>query len=131
MLHNKHLRAAAFAPGPHVSGRFESSVVRKMAADPTPSVKKAEFIDTVATKTGLSKADVGEVLSATLETIVETVAEGKKVNFLGFGTFSFTDRKARMGRNPKTGESLEIKASRAPTFSSSKAFKTRLNPDRS
>ena len=97
-----------------------------MATDPAKNVKKAEFLDLVSEKTSMTKKDVDAVLSATLEVIADSVAEGKKVTFLGFGTFEGRDRKARTGRNPKTGEMLEIKASRSPAFSASKSFKDKV-----
>ena len=77
---------------------------------------------------GVDKKDAEAVLSATLSTITETVAAGKKASFIGFGSFEPRARKARTGRNPKTGEALEIKASTAVGFTASKAFKEALNP---
>lgn len=61
---------------------------------------------------------------------LQEVAAGKRINLLGFGTFKLTARAARKGRNPQTGEELQIKASNSPSFTASKVFKERVNPDR-
>ena len=61
---------------------------------------------------------------------IQNVAAGKRISMLGFGTFKLTRRKARKGRNPKTGEEIDIKASNSPSFSAGKAFKERCNPDK-
>lgn len=108
-------------------------------------------MDALAEKTGLSKKDCDavsrprtctfqcaaavticmslerQVLGASLDTIADAVADGKKVTFLGFGSFEPRARAARAGRNPKTGEPLEIKASISPGFSASKSFKDKVN----
>mmetsp|Transcript_22712 Transcript_22712/g.27861 ORF Transcript_22712/g.27861 Transcript_22712/m.27861 type:complete len:176 (-) Transcript_22712:869-1396(-) len=89
--------------------------------------RKPEFISKIAEKTGMSKADSEAALSAVLETITEEVASGKRISMLGFGTFKLTHRKARKGRNPKTGEPIDINASNSPSFSAGKAFKERCN----
>jgi DNA-binding protein HU-beta len=68
-----------------------------------------------------------QVLAASLDTIADCVTEGKKVTFLGFGSFEPRARAARVGRNPKTGEALEIKASVTPGFTASKSFKDKVN----
>ena len=64
-----------------------------------------------------------KVLSATLDVITQSVAEGKKITSQGFGTFEPRERKARTGRNPKTGENIEIKAKKVPVFTPAKGFK--------
>ena len=84
----------------------------------------------VSQKSGLSKSDSEAALAAVIDTIIENVSQDKKISMLGFGTFKLTARAARMGRNPKTGEPLQIKASNAPSFTASKAFKERCNPGR-
>jgi len=89
--------------------------------------RKPEFVSRIAEKTGMSKADSEAALSAVLETITEEVASGKRISMLGFGTFKLTHRKARKGRNPKTGEPIDIAASKSPSFSAGKAFKERCN----
>lgn len=86
-------------------------------------MNKGELVGAIAVKTGASKKVVDSVLSATLDTIIESVAEGEKVTFVGFGTFEARERKAREGRNPKTGEVMEIPAVTVPIFSAGKNFK--------
>ena len=70
---------------------------------------------------------LSQVLNAVHETLMDSVADNKRVQFIGFGTFEPRERKARTGRNPKTGEEIQIKASRAPAFSPSKKFKDMVN----
>ncbi|GMH80379.1 hypothetical protein TL16_g08524, partial [Triparma laevis f. inornata] len=84
---------------------------------------EADFVSSVAAKSGLSKTDAESALAAVIDTITTEVAGGKKISMLGFGTFKSTFRSARTGRNPKTGEPLEIKAQWSPVFSASKTFK--------
>ena len=66
------------------------------------------------------------MVSATIDTVMETVSEGEKVTLIGFGSFEPRDRKARDGRNPKTGEVIKIPATTVPAFSAGKAFKERV-----
>ena len=86
-------------------------------------MNKAEFIDAVATKTGLSKKDAKAALEASLETITEELAKGESVSFLGFGTFSTSQRAARTARVPGTGEEVQVPASRVAKFKVGKALK--------
>ncbi len=89
-------------------------------------MNKGELVDAIASKTGTTKVQADAILSATLETIVDAVADGDKVTLVGFGSFEPRDRKAREGRNPKTGKALKIKATTVPAFSAGKAFKERV-----
>lgn len=91
-------------------------------------MNKGELVDAVADKTGATKKQVDAIVSATLETIIETVANGEKVTLVGFGSFEHRDRKAREGRNPKTNEKMEIPATTVPVFSAGKAFKEKVAP---
>lgn len=84
---------------------------------------KSEFVDAVAEKAGLSKRDAGEAVDAFLSTIESELAKGGEVAFSGFGKFSVTHRKARTGRNPATGATIQIAASNAPKFSAGAALK--------
>jgi len=84
---------------------------------------KAELIDKVAEKSGLTKKDSEAALNATLEAITEGLKAGEKVALVGFGSFEVRERAARMGRNPKTKEEIQIPASKAPVFKAGKAFK--------
>ena len=74
-------------------------------------------------KTGLSKKDTESIINAAVDTIAATMAQGDKVQLSGFGIFEVKDRQARVGRNPKTKEAIEIPASRQPVFKPSKALK--------
>ena len=87
------------------------------------SINKAELINAVAEKADVSKKDAEAVISATLETITAALKEGDKVQLVGFGSFEVKKRAARMGRNPKTKESIEIPASVVPVFKAGKALK--------
>lgn len=89
-------------------------------------MNKTELVDQLAGKTGLSKTDVSKTLDAFLETVVESVTSGEKVQIVGFGTFEQAHRSARTGRNPSTGAVIEIAASKAPRFAPGKSFKDRV-----
>ena len=86
-------------------------------------MNKAELIAAVAEKTGMSKKDTEAVIVAALNTITEALAEEEKVQLVGFGSFEVKKRAARIGRNPKTKESIEIPASVVPVFKAGKALK--------
>ncbi len=86
-------------------------------------MNKAELIAEVAEKTGLSKKDSERAVNATLQTISETIETGEKVQLVGFGVFDVKTREARVGRNPKTKEEIQIPASRVPVFKAGKALK--------
>ncbi|MEO0455397.1 MAG: HU family DNA-binding protein [Cyanobacteria bacterium P01_A01_bin.114] len=86
-------------------------------------MNKGELIDTVAEKAGVSKKIADTVVTATIDVIMEAVSDGEKVSLIGFGSFEPRDRKAREGRNPKTGEAMTIPATTVPAFSAGKAFK--------
>ena len=89
-------------------------------------MNKGELVNAVAQAAGVSKKDADSILSATLETIVETVSEGGKVTLVGFGSFESRARQAREGRNPKTGEKITIPATKVPAFSAGKSFKEKV-----
>ena len=86
-------------------------------------MNKAELISAVAVKTGLSKKDSEKAINATFEAITTSLEAGEKVQLVGFGMFDVKERGARIGRNPKTKEAIEIPASRVPTFKAGKALK--------
>lgn len=90
-------------------------------------MKKSELIAVIAEKSGLSKKDADKALSATIDAIVETVANGDKIQLVGFGTFEQRQRNARTGVDPRTGNSIEIAASKVPAFKAGQAFKTAVN----
>jgi DNA-binding protein HU-beta len=86
-------------------------------------VTKGEFVDQVADRAGLSKKDAGGAVDAVLETIEETLKRGSEITFSGFGKFSVSDRSAREGRNPATGEKIQIAASKVPKFTAGAGLK--------
>ena len=86
-------------------------------------MNKAELISAVAMKADVSKKAAEAVLTAALDTITEALAEGEKVQLVGFGSFELKKRAARLGRNPKTKEAIEIPASKVPVFKPGKALK--------
>ena len=90
-------------------------------------MNKSELIDSIAEKSGLNKTQAGEALNAVMESVGEALEAGDSISLVGFGTFSVKDRKARTGRNPKTGEELSIPASKVPSFKAGKNLKERLN----
>ncbi|MBC7371454.1 MAG: HU family DNA-binding protein [Bdellovibrionaceae bacterium] len=89
-------------------------------------MNKSQLIEKVALRTQSTKQQSEEFLAATLEVIQKAVSKGDEVKLVGFGTFSRTDRKARPGRNPKTGESVQIPESRVPRFKPGKDFKDQV-----
>ena len=84
---------------------------------------KAELVDRVAKKTQLTKKDVSAAVDALLETIQEALQAGEKVQVIGFGNFEVRERAARKGRNPQSGEEIQIEASKVPAFKAGKALK--------
>jgi DNA-binding protein HU-beta len=89
-------------------------------------MNKGELIDQIAAKASITKKDADIVLTALLDTILETVAKGEKVTLVGFGTFEVRDRAAREGRNPATGATIQIPATKVPAFSAGKLFKDKV-----
>ena len=90
-------------------------------------MKKEELVQEIAKKANVTQKEASEVLSAWVDTIQKTVAKGKKVTLVGFGTFESRKRAARIGRNPQTGKELKIAAKTVPAFSAGKKFKTIVN----
>ena len=86
-------------------------------------MNKTELIAVVAEKSGLTKKDAERVVNATFDTITAQLVKGEKVQLSGFGIFEVKEREARVGRNPRTKEAIEIPASKAPSFKASKALK--------
>ncbi|MFM7467917.1 MAG: HU family DNA-binding protein [Vampirovibrionales bacterium] len=89
-------------------------------------MNKEELVQEVAKKTKASQKDVADILTALLETVEKTVAKGKKVTLVGFGTFEPRKRSARTGRNPQTGEELKIPAKVVPAFTAGKRFRDQV-----
>ena len=90
-------------------------------------MNKNELVAAVADRTGLSKADSGKAVDATFEAITDSLKDGTEVRLVGFGSFVVTNRKASEGRNPRTGETIKIPASRVPKFKAGKGLKDSLN----
>ena len=89
-------------------------------------MNKTELIAAIAAKSNLTKKDSELALTAALEAITEALVEGDKVQLIGFGTFETKKREAREGRNPRTGETIKVPASKAPVFKAGKALKDKV-----
>ena len=90
-------------------------------------MKKVELVEAVAEKAGLTKVDATKAIDATFAAITEALVKGDKVPLVGFGTFDVSERKAREGRNPRTGETVTIAARKAVTFKAGSALKDAVN----
>ncbi len=90
-------------------------------------MNKQELIDNMAESADISKAAAGRALDAMIDSISGALKKGDSLTLVGFGTFSVRSRAARAGRNPKTGETIQIKASKAPAFKAGKALKEAVN----
>jgi len=90
-------------------------------------MNKSELVQAIAKDTGLSKKDSEAALKSFIETVSKELTKGHSVQLVGFGTFSVGKRAARSGRNPLTGETIKIAASKAPKFKAGKALKDRVN----
>ncbi|MCK5662171.1 MAG: HU family DNA-binding protein [Thiotrichaceae bacterium] len=90
-------------------------------------MNKSELVNAIADNADLSKASAGRALDATVKAITDSLANNEAVTLIGFGTFEVRERAARTGRNPRTGESIQIKASKNPAFKAGKALKEAVN----
>ncbi|MGV6820450.1 MAG: HU family DNA-binding protein [Parvularcula sp.] len=90
-------------------------------------MNKNEFVDKVSELAGMTKADAGRAVDAVFDAITDALRKGDDVRLVGFGSFSVSKRAAREGRNPRTGETIQIKASNQPKFSAGKGLKDALN----
>ena len=90
-------------------------------------MNKNELVAAVADKTGLSKADSGKAVDATFEAITDALKDGTEVRLVGFGSSVVTNRAASEGRNPRTGETIQIPASRQPKFKAGQGLKDAIN----
>ena len=90
-------------------------------------MNKSELIEAVASAADLTKADAGRAIDATVAAITDTLSKGDSLSLIGFGTFSISERAARAGRNPRTGETIQIKAAKLPKFKAGKALKDAVN----
>ena len=83
-------------------------------------MNKAELVEAVSDKAGITKKQAGSVIDAITDTVKETLSKGERITLVGFGTFHVMERKAREGRNPRTGKKLEIPAKKVPKFKAGK-----------
>jgi len=90
-------------------------------------MNKSEMIDAIAEGADISKAAAGRALDSVINAVTDTLKKGETVNLIGFGTFEVRDRKARTGRNPQTGATIQIKAAKSPAFKAGKALKDAVN----
>lgn len=90
-------------------------------------MNKAELVAAIAERTELSKKDSEKALKAFIDVVTEELTKGEKIQLVGFGTFEVSERAAREGRNPQTGETMKIAASKAPKFKAGKALKDVIN----
>ncbi len=90
-------------------------------------MNKGELIEVIADKADLSKAEAGRAIDETIKAITKALKKGEQVSLVGFGTFSVKKRAARTGRNPRTGETIQIKASKVPGFKAGKGLKDAVN----
>lgn len=90
-------------------------------------MNKKEFVAAIAEKAEVSKKDAEKIVEAFTAVVAEELAKGEKVQLVGFGTFEVAEREARVGRNPRSGETMEIAASKNPKFKAGKALKDQVN----
>ncbi len=90
-------------------------------------MNKGELVEAVSDAAGLSRSEASKAVDGILDSITKTLSRGGSVSLVGFGTFSVKSRAARMGRNPRTGEPIQIKASNVPGFKAGKALKDAVN----
>ena len=86
-------------------------------------MNRIELVNTISRKMGATKKDADKAVTAFIDTVTEALVEGRKVQLIGFGTFEVRERAARKGRNPQTGEEIEIPASKIPAFKAGKSLK--------
>ncbi|MBR0146980.1 MAG: HU family DNA-binding protein [Eubacterium sp.] len=90
-------------------------------------MNKAEFVAALAEKTGMKKTEAEKAMKGFTDIVAETLKKGEKISLVGFGTFEVLEREAREGRNPKTGKTMTIPASKAPKFKAGRALKEAIN----
>ena len=88
---------------------------------------KAELVEIIAQETGVNKKDTGVIVNLIMENIGQSLVQGDKVELRGFGSFKVKTRRARLARNPRTGDSVDVPAKRVPFFKASNELKARLN----
>lgn len=116
-----------FSFDPREKRRLESGPNQRSTRKKGPDVNKNDLIAHVADATELSKADATKAVDCVFETITSTLTNGDEVRLVGFGTFSVSQRAATEGRNPRTGEKIQIPASKQPKFKAGKGLKDSVN----
>lgn len=106
---------------------FERKINNENSLQEEFNMNKTELVAAMAEQTNLSKKDAEAALKAFVDVVSEELKKGEKVQLVGFGTFEVSERAAREGRNPQTGETMEIKASKTPKFKAGKALKDMMN----
>ena len=106
---------------------FERKINNENSLQEEFNMNKTELVAAMAEQTNLSKKDAEAALKAFIDVVSEELKKGEKVQLVGFGTFEVSERAAREGRNPQTGETMEIKASKTPKFKAGKALKDIVN----
>ena len=107
--------------------RVESHEVAKSALKRGETMTKAELVEMFAGKTGVSKKDTGIVVNLILENIGQAMVAGGKVELRGFGSFKVKNRRARLARNPRTGEAVQVPSKQVPYFKASNELKSKMN----
>lgn len=90
-------------------------------------MNKSEFVEAIANAAEFTKADAAKAVDAMVDVVTNTLKEGDQITLVGFGSFQVKTREARTGRNPRTGEAIQIKASNIPSFKAGKALKDAVN----
>ena len=90
-------------------------------------MNKTELVEAIASNTNMTKTDVDKVITSFIEVVTDALVKGEKVSLKGFGNFEIRERGERTGRNPRTGETMTISASKAPAFKDSSALKNAVN----
>ena len=115
------------APFEDVQSRFRGAIANVVIKPLEQFMNKSELVDAVSNQSGLAKADAARAVDAVFDAISAALKSGDSVALVGFGTFAVKARAARTGRNPRTGEPLNIAASKMPVFRAGKALKDAVN----
>jgi nucleoid DNA-binding protein len=109
----------------YATGKWDEELIK---TEKGSEMNRKELVDQIAEKADINKKEADAALKAIIDGITTTLADGDDVTLVGFGTFKITHRAAREGRNPKTGEVIQISASKSPTFKAGKELKAQVNP---
>lgn len=107
--------------------KFWFSIIKVIKIMEVLKMNKTELVAAIAEKAGIAKKDAEKALAAFIDTVAVELKNGEKIQLVGFGTFEVREREARTGINPKTGEKIQIAASKAPAFKAGKALKDAIN----